>query len=37
MSMPPIVRWGYDWKPADNSPESRLYSEFLKPKDWVNT
>lgn len=37
MSMPPIVRWGYDWKPAENSPEARLYSEFLKPKDWINT
>jgi coproporphyrinogen III oxidase len=36
MSMPPVVRWGYDWKPAANSPEARLYTEFLKPKDWVN-
>ncbi|MEO0047995.1 MAG: hypothetical protein RLZZ410_954 [Pseudomonadota bacterium] len=36
MSMPPIVRWGYDWKPEANSPEARLYSDFLKPKDWIN-
>ncbi len=36
MSMPPIVRWGYDWKPTPNSPEARLYTEFLKPKDWIN-
>jgi len=36
MSMPPIVRWGYDWKPATNSQEARLYSDFLKPKDWIN-
>jgi coproporphyrinogen III oxidase len=36
MSMPPVVRWGYDWKPAANSPEARLYTEFLKPKDWIN-
>ncbi|MFM9156158.1 MAG: coproporphyrinogen III oxidase, partial [Polynucleobacter victoriensis] len=36
MSMPPVVRWGYDWKPAANSPEARLYSDFLKPKDWIN-
>ena len=35
MSMPPVVRWGYDWKPAPNSPEARLYTEFLKPKDWI--
>ena len=36
MSMPPIVRWGYEWKPEANSPEARLYSDFLKPKDWIN-
>ncbi|TXI12327.1 MAG: coproporphyrinogen III oxidase, partial [Polynucleobacter sp.] len=36
MSMPPIVRWGYDWKPATNSQEARLYSDFLKPKDGIN-
>ncbi len=36
MSMPPIVRWGYDWKPEANSAEARLYSDFLKPKDWIN-
>jgi coproporphyrinogen III oxidase len=37
MSMPPIVRWGYDWKPAANSPEERLYTEFLKPRDWIQS
>lgn len=36
MSMPPIVRWGYDWKPEADSPEASLYSDFLKPKDWIN-
>ncbi len=36
MSMPPVVRWGYDWKPTANSPEARLYTDFLKPKDWIN-
>ena len=36
MSMPPVVRWGYDWKPATNSPESRLYTDFLKPRDWIH-
>jgi coproporphyrinogen III oxidase len=35
MSMPPIVRWGYDWKPAANSPEALLYTNFLKPIDWI--
>lgn len=37
MSMPPIVRWGYDWKPEPNSPEALLYTDFLKPKDWINS
>ena len=36
MSMPPVVRWGYDWKPAANSPEERLYTDFLKPRDWIH-
>ena len=36
MSMPPVVRWGYDWKPATNSPEARLYTDFLKPRDWIH-
>jgi coproporphyrinogen III oxidase len=35
MSMPPIVRWGYDWKPTTNSPEALLYTNFLKPIDWI--
>jgi coproporphyrinogen III oxidase len=35
MSMPPIVKWRYDWRPEANSPEARLYSEFLTGKDWL--
>ncbi|MEO6117949.1 MAG: oxygen-dependent coproporphyrinogen oxidase [Methylotenera sp.] len=37
MSMPPIVKWRYDWKPEANSPEAKLYSDFLIDKDWLNT
>jgi coproporphyrinogen III oxidase len=37
MSMPPIVKWAYDWKPSPNSKEATLYSDFLKPKDWINS
>ncbi len=33
-SMPPVVRWAYDWQPEPGSPESRLY-DFLKPRDWT--
>lgn len=35
MSMPPIVKWRYDWKPAPGTPEARLYSDFLRPRDWA--
>jgi coproporphyrinogen III oxidase len=35
MSMPPIVRWRYDWQPDANSPEAKLYDVFLKPRDWI--
>ena len=34
MSMPPLVRWDYDWRPEPGSPEARLY-EFLKPRDYL--
>ena len=35
MSMPPIVKWRYDWKPEAGSPEAKLYSDFLIDKDWL--
>ena len=35
MSLPPVVRWVYDWRPADGSEESKLTTDFLKPRDWV--
>ena len=35
MSMPPLVRWRYDWAPEPGSAEARLYTDFLVPKDWV--
>jgi coproporphyrinogen III oxidase len=35
MSMPPIVKWRYDWQPEPNTPEARLYTDFLKPRDWL--
>jgi len=35
MSMPPLVRWRYDWTPEPGTPEARLYSEFLPPRDWL--
>jgi coproporphyrinogen III oxidase len=35
MSMPPRVSWRYDWTPQPGSPEARLYSDFLVPRDWL--
>jgi coproporphyrinogen III oxidase len=35
MSLPPLVRWRYDWKPEAGSPEEALYRDFLKPRDWL--
>ncbi|OYY93015.1 MAG: coproporphyrinogen III oxidase [Hydrogenophilales bacterium 28-61-23] len=35
MSMPPIVKWRYDWHPEPGSEEARLYSDFLRPRDWL--
>ena len=35
MSMPPIVKWRYDWKPEPGTAEARLYTDFLLRKDWV--
>ena len=34
MSLPPIVKWRYDWKPEPGTPEALLY-EMLPPRDWV--
>jgi coproporphyrinogen III oxidase len=35
MSMPPNVKWRYDWRPDEGTPEAALYSEFLNAKDWL--
>jgi coproporphyrinogen III oxidase len=35
MSLPPRVEWRYDWKPAPGSPEEKLYTDFLRPRDWI--
>ena len=34
-SLPPEVKWRYDWKPAPGTAEARLYSDFLRPREWV--
>jgi coproporphyrinogen III oxidase len=35
LSMPPEVRWSYQRQDPPGSPEARLLSHFLVPRDWV--
>jgi coproporphyrinogen III oxidase len=35
MSLPPIVKWRYDWHPEAGSAEEKLYTDFLPPRDWI--
>jgi len=35
MSLPPLVRWEYDWHPEAGSEEARLYDGYLRPRDWL--
>jgi coproporphyrinogen III oxidase len=35
MSLPPLVRWEYDYKPEPGSPEAALTETFLPAREWV--
>lgn len=35
MSLPPYVKWRYDWQPQPGSPEAELYEFYLKPREWL--
>lgn len=35
MSLPPLVRWDYNWQPKPGSPEAELYQTYLQPKNWA--
>lgn len=35
MSLPPRVRWEYNWQPEAGSAEAKLYTDFLHPRDWL--
>ena len=37
MSLPPSVEWKYNWVCAPDTDEARLYTDFLKPKDWLSS
>lgn len=36
MSLPPLVRWEYNYQPAADSAEAALYRDFLPVKDWLS-
>jgi coproporphyrinogen III oxidase len=35
MSLPPRVRWEYNWQPTAGSAEEKLYTDYLRPRDWL--
>jgi coproporphyrinogen III oxidase len=35
MSLPPVVRWLYDYRPEPGTREAELYGVYLKPRDWA--
>ncbi|HRJ51844.1 MAG TPA: oxygen-dependent coproporphyrinogen oxidase [Candidatus Thiothrix moscowensis] len=35
MSLPPLVKWRYNWQPTAGSDEARLYTDFLRHRDWL--
>jgi len=35
LSMPPLVKWQYDYHPEAGSPEAKLYEDFIVPREWV--
>ena len=37
MSLPPLVKWRYDWQPEAGSAEAKLYTDFLRPRDWLTS
>ena len=35
MSMPPLVKWRYNWQPEAGSAEAELYETYLLRREWV--
>lgn len=35
MSLPPVVKWRYDWRPEAGSPEAHLMEVLMHPRDWA--
>jgi len=35
MSLPPMVAWQYSFHPENSSKEAKLYTDFLRPREWA--
>jgi len=35
MSLPGLARWSYNWHPEPGTPEEKLTSRYLRPRDWL--
>ncbi len=35
MSLPPVVHWEYNWQPEPGSAEEKLYTDYLRFREWV--
>ena len=35
MSLPTVAKWKYNWKPAPNSIEEKVVTQYLKPQNWL--
>ncbi len=35
MSLPPLVKFRYNWKPEAGSEEAKLYDRYLQPQNWL--
>ncbi len=36
MSLPPLVAWHYDYRPAPGTPEAHLYERYLQARNWAD-
>ncbi|MDR9433206.1 MAG: oxygen-dependent coproporphyrinogen oxidase [Spiribacter sp.] len=35
MSLPPLARWEYGYKPPEHAPEASLTRDYLRPREWL--
>ncbi len=37
MSLPPLVKWRYNWSPEAGTEEAKLYARYLVARDWLDS